>query len=225
MHEFCHRCGNELPSQGEASSFCPHCGAPQLYFAEREADSSEGGFETTGNAPPPRPPLIDWRSVIRCAFIVGIIAAALSIAAMRVPVLSMVSSLWTVSASIIALGLYQRSRPTAWMDGRIGARIGLVVGLVLITCLGVGMAATGLVARFALHNMGGFDAQLANELHAQIERTTAASPQPAEVLNYLRTPEFRAGIMLMGFAMVAAILLTLSTVGGALSGMLRRREA
>jgi hypothetical protein len=38
------------------------------------------------------------------------------------------------------------------------------------------------------------------------------------------SPEFRAGIMLAGFAMVAGALLLLSALGGAVGGMLRTRR-
>ena len=49
--------------------------------------------------------------------------------------------------------------------------------------------------------MGAFDA----ELRAQIEKAAAMNPQPAEVMRYIKSPEFRAGIMLAGFAMMAGL--------------------
>jgi hypothetical protein len=82
----------------------------------------------------------------------------------------------------------------------------------------------GLVARYGLHSMAGFDAQLTEQLHAQIEKAAAANPEPPEVIRYLYSPEFRAGMMLTGFAMAAGILVVLSTVGGAVSGLLRTRR-
>jgi len=44
------------------------------------------------------------------------------------------------------------------------------------------------------------------------------------VEGYLYSPEFRAGMMLAGFAMVSGILLVLSTVGGAVGGLMRARR-
>ena len=73
---------------------------------------------------------------------------------------SLLSWLWTISGSMIALGLYQRRRPLAWMDAGVGARIGIVVGLALVACLAVVLATGGLVARYGLHSMAGVDAQL-----------------------------------------------------------------
>jgi hypothetical protein len=189
---------------------------------EQPAETAEAG--TTGAVPPPRPQQVEWKTAIRCAALVALVAGVLSVVATKVPVLSPLSSLWTISGSLIAVGLYQRRRPLAWMDAGVGARIGIVVGLALVTCLAVSMAVAGLVARYGLHSMAGFDAQLTEQLHAQIEKAAAANPEPPEVLRYLYSPEFRAGMMLTGFAMAAGILVVLSTVGGAVSGLLRTRR-
>jgi hypothetical protein len=167
---------------------------------------------------------VEWKTAIRCAALVAIVAAGLSLIATQVPAISPLSSLWTISGSLIAVGLYQRRRPLAWMDAGVGARIGIVVGLALVTCLAVSMAAAGLVARYGLHSMAAFDAQITEQLHAQIEKAAAANPEPPEVLRYLYSPEFRAGMMLTGFAMVSGIVLVLSAVGGAVSGLLRTRR-
>ena len=168
--------------------------------------------------------MIDWKAAIRCAALVAVVAAALSVAGARFPMVSALSSLWIISSALITVGLYQRRRPLALMDAGVGARIGLVAGLALITCLGVSMAVAGLVARYGLHSMAAFDSQLTQQLHEQIEKAAAANPAPPEVIRFMYSPEFRAGIMLAGFAMVAGALLLLSALGGAVGGMLRTRR-
>jgi hypothetical protein len=152
---------------------------------------------------------------------VALVAGALSVASTRIPGFSFVSWLWTVSASVVALSIYQRRRPQARMDAGVGARIGGLVGLTLITSIGVSMAIAGLVARFGLHNMGAFDA----ELHAQIEKAATANPQSTEIMHYINSPEFKAGIMLAGFSMLAGLVLFMSTIGGAIGGLLRTRRS
>ncbi len=220
MHEYCHRCGGELAAGDGGSPFCPHCGAPQIYMTEHAgpADADEG---STGILPPPRPQRVDWKIAIQCAIAVSLVAALLSVASTRLPALSAFSWLWTVSGSVIALGLYQRRRPQAWMDAGVGARIGIVVGLTLVISIAVAMASAGVVARYKLHAMGAFDA----ELRAQIDKAAAMNPQPAEVMRYVYSPEFRAGMMLAGFAMMAGFVMVLSALGGAVGGMVRARRA
>lgn len=221
MQEFCHRCGGELVSGDGTSSFCPHCGAPQIYLSEAAATDAIDASNSTGVLPPPHPQLVEWRTAVLCAGLVALVAAILSILSTKVPAFSFLSWLWTVSASVIALGIYQRRKPQAQMDASVGARIGIVVGLGLIVSIGMTMVVAGLVARFGLHAMGTFDA----ELRAQIDKAASANPQPAEVMRYIYSPEFKAGIMLAGFSMLAGVVMVLSTIGGAVSGLLRTRRS
>lgn len=224
MHENCHRCGGELSTGPELEPFCPHCGAPQLYLQEQDRAASEDESKSTGALPPPNPQQVEWKTAIRCAALISGIAALLSLLATRIPVLSPVSTLWIISGSVTTLSLYQRRRPLAWMDAGVGARIGVVVGLALITFVASAMAIAGLVARFGLHSMGNFDAELSQQLHMQIEHAAAVNPAPPELLHYFYTPEFRAGMMLAGVGMMAGLVMLLSTIGGAVAGLVRTRR-
>ena len=224
MHEYCHRCGGELSASVGDSPFCPHCGSPQIYLQDYEEQSDGAEGDTTGAMPPPRPQQVEWKTAIRCALLVAIVAAVLSVLSSRVQLVSPLTWLWTISGSMITLALYQKRKPLAWMDAGIGARIGVVVGLALVACLAVAMAGAGLVARFGLHNMAGFDAELTQALHAQVEKAAATTPETPDVVRFLYSPEVRAGIMLAGFAMVSGVLLVLSTLGGALGGFMRTRR-
>jgi hypothetical protein len=181
--------------------------------------------DTTGALPPPRPNTIEWKPAIQSALLVSLVAAALSVAALRLPAVKPLSSLWTLSASLIALALYRKRRPQARLDGRIGARIGLVVGLILVGCIAASMATAGVVARYGLHNLAAFDTEVALDMHQQLEKAQVTNPLPKEVVSFMNTQEFRAGIALFSSAMVSALLMLLSTVGGALSGILNRKES
>jgi len=86
------------------------------------------------------------------------------------------------------------------------------------------MAIAGIVARYNLHNMASFDAQMAQMIQ-QLQVQLAANHLPKEETAYIYTPEFKVWIMLMGFAMLGGIVLVLSTLGGAVSGMLRTKRS
>jgi len=221
MQDFCYRCGGELAVTDGSSSFCPHCGSPQLYLPEQTPQLAMGeDAASTGVLPPPRPRQVEWRTAIWCAVGVAAVAAVLSLVSARVPALVLLSWLWTVGGAGIVMGLYQRRRPEAWVDAGIGARIGIVSGLTLVIAIALAMAVAGLVSRYSLHSMAAFDAQMTE----QLEKAAAMNPQPAEAMRFIRSPEFRAGIMLSGFAMLAGFVTLLSAVGGALSGLLRTRR-
>ncbi len=226
MHQYCHRCGDELPGGDGITPFCPHCGSPQLYLQEYQQQTSLSDGETTGALPPPHPRQIEWRPAIQCALAVAAVAAVLSLAASRVGMVSPLSWLWTISGSIIALGFYRRRRPNAWMDAAVGARIGLVTGLMLVLGLACSEAIAGLVARYGLHNMANFDAQLTTQLgqlREQLQRSGSNNPELSQMLRFIATPEFRVGFMLTGISVAGLFLLAISTVAGAVSGMLRTR--
>jgi hypothetical protein len=239
MQETCHRCGGELAAAGGESPFCPHCGAPQLTLSLENQSVETGGEsgsaaasatgETTNAAVPPRPRQVEWKTAIRCAALVAGVGSVLSLAAVQFSLLATLSLMWIVSASLITLGLYQKRKPAAWMDVRVGARIGLVVGVCLALGLGISAAGWGMVARFGTHTMGSFDVQMA-AIMAQVLRTIQqksveqSSPVPAWIPELLGSPEFHAGYVLFCCAFAAIFLTALSTLGGALSGLLRTRR-
>jgi hypothetical protein len=234
MQETCHRCGGELSEGSGETPFCPHCGAPQLFLALEnqsvETGGEPGGAASTGIAAPPRALVVEWKTAIRCAAAVAGVGSVLTLVAMRVDVLTPLSLLWIMSASLITLGFYQKRKPAAWMDVRIGARIGVVVGICLALELGIAMAGAGLVARFVLHSMGSFDAQMA-EIVAQVQKVMQQksmqqpnTPMPAGWMEFIGSPEFRGGYALFCCAFASVVLLALSALGGAFAGLLRMRR-
>ena len=81
-----------------------------------------------------------------------------------------------------------------------------------------------MVARYGLHSLGAFDAELTQTVHDGFEKAAAMTPQPPETKRFWYSPEFRAGMMLIGFGMLSGLLLVLSTVGGAVGGFMRMRR-
>jgi len=234
MQEYCHRCGEELAGD---TQFCAHCGAPQLTLAV-EQQTQDANAEALNNAastgamPPPRPSAagsVDWQVAIRYALGVATVGALLGLAAIKVDALSLPSLLWTVSGSMITLGLYQKRLPAARIDAGIGARIGLLVGLCLALGLATSMAGWGLVERYVMHGLGQFDAQMtaetARRLKQMLQQAAAQQePVPPWLPGLLTSPEARAGAMLAVYAAMTAGLMVISAVGGAFGGLLRMRR-
>jgi hypothetical protein len=228
----CHTCGSELPEHGGESPFCPHCGAPQLYLSMDyqsvetggEPPAAPGGSASTGIVPPPRPQQVDWKIAIVCATAVALVGGVLTLLALRVPILTPASVLWVFSGALITISLYRRRRPTAWVDVGVGARIGVLAGLCMALGLAAPMAVAGIVARFGLKAMGGFDAQLSTIFEMVIKQSQASTPFPPEALQLIHSQEFRAGYVLFCFALLSAFLLVLSMASGAFAGLLGTRR-
>jgi ABC-type antimicrobial peptide transport system permease subunit len=233
MREFCHRCGGELsddpsPATGGRSPFCPHCGAPQLLLSDYTEPLSTGAElpagASTGTLPPPRPNQIDWRVAISIAAIVAAVGAGLSLLAARLPNTSALSTIWVISASLTTLAMYQRKRPLATMNAGVGAKIGVVVGLAMLFFLGAALSVGMAVARYKLHSMSGFDADVAKTLKMQIDQLAATRPVPPDSLELINSPEFRAAMMLTGFGIALGGVFLISVFGGAVGGLLRTRR-
>jgi hypothetical protein len=234
MQQVCLGCGGDLPAERAESPFCPHCGTPQLFLAIENQSVETGGepavaadgTASTGALPPPLPRQVEWKTAIRCAAAVAGIGSLLCLAAMRVDQLSPVSFVWIISASMITVGLYQRRLPTAWVDVRVGARIGVLVGLCLAIALGTAMAGWGVISRFGLHTMGSFDAALTAQITDGMVRSQhmLSTPPDPRMAALDQTPEFHAGFVLAWGAISAAMLLLISTIGGAFAGLLRARR-
>jgi hypothetical protein len=219
-----------LPTGSGESPFCPHCGTPQLTLSLENQSVETGGdpapaadgTPSTGTLPPPVPQQVEWQVATQCAVVVAAVGSVLALGSVRFDLLSPVSFVWMMSASMVAMALYQRQRPAAWIDAKVGIRIGLLVGLCLALGLGIVLAGWGLVARFALHSMGSFDAAMAQQMQVAIRNSK--TPIPPEMLGVMQSTEFRAVMMLMTFAFVTVILLMISALGGAFAGMLRTRR-
>ena len=93
---------------------------------------------------------------MRISVIVAAVAAVLGLVAAKVPTISPLSTIWVISASLTTLALYQRRRPLATMNAGVGAKIGILVGVVLVVFLGAALSAGMVVARYGLHAMAGF---------------------------------------------------------------------
>jgi hypothetical protein len=225
MHELCHRCGAELSIGDGSNSFCPHCGAPQLVLSDysEQLSTSPTGSNSTGTLPPPIPNPIDWEIAIRCTLLVAAIAAVLSFTATRIDVLSPLSSIWILSASLTTLALYQRRRPLAVMNARIGARIGTLVGVALGLFIAIATAIGAVIGRFVLHSMGDLDTMI-QASKVQIDQLIATKQLPAPANAVIGSPEFRTGFMLFAFALGLFFILLVSIFGGALGGLLRSRR-
>jgi hypothetical protein len=225
MQELCHRCSAELFTGDGSNSFCPHCGAPQLVLSEYSEPLSTSASDpnSTGALPPPIPNPIDWEIAIRCTLLVAAIAAVLSFTASRIQVLSPLSSIWILSASLTTLALYQRRRPLAAMNARIGARIGTLVGVGVGLFLGISTAVEAVLGRFVLHSMGDLN-DMIQASKIQIDQLIATKQLPATATAWVGSPEFRTGFMLFAFALGLFFILIVSIFGGALGGLLRSRR-
>ena len=186
---------------------------------------------TTGKLPPPRPQLVDWAAAVRAALPVAAGSGILAVAGLVQPVAAFLSTLCVLCGSSVVLAIYRARRPLARIDGRVGLRVGLLTGLMIVTAIGLSLSVTGLVERFALHGMASFDAAITQTFAAvrsQAVDTMKAQDQPASVqqkaLGFVGSPEVQAGFVLAYLTMLAGFVVVLTTVGGGAAGLFQTRR-
>ena len=238
MELTCQRCHETLRGDDR---YCPVCGLPQLLYVASEepltalGQSSDQDSESVGRGGGLGGGLnvaggmtIAWRPALRAAMMLAVPAAVLCSGLTPIGLICM------AGAAAWAVSLYSRRARTGWLSTGIGARIGLLTGL-MASWLTLGMDGLSLwVERFLLHQgsqidslwtsqvMSNFDRN--QQMVAQMGMATAQSTQFAQALKvWMLSGDGRAGIALSGVLTVAAFLILFGTVGGAVGARFLRQ--
>lgn len=210
--------------------FCTHCGAPQVLLSEElqtQVEAQAKAAEDGAVGPVMREPgSLMWAGALRCIGLAGAVAAVLSALSAVLPPVVLLTLLWAIISPVVVIGLFQSRFPLVPITTGFGARLGLLTGLAVGVVLSIANTVELLVRRFAMHGRGmvEFD-NMWDGMFAQQQATwtaqLGAAAQP--FARALDVPEFRAGIILASMAFGIAILLAITTAGGAFAGFVRSR--
>ena len=214
MDLVCHRCGTVLNSPDEL--FCPHCGAPQLRY--EPADEAVASVTPSQKTAPGRLDLVSWKAAIVSALI---IASLISIPVGLLSTIYDFSLIWVVGGGIAAVALYRRRvgvPPTGRMGWRIGGLLGLLAAFISVAVF----SARSVIQRYALHS-----SQPELQVHSLAQQIAAAAgqanysnPQTAAAAAYLvhfwLSPDGAAAIVLGTAATFALCMVLFAAAGGAI---------
>jgi hypothetical protein len=220
MDHPCYKCG-QLVEDGVP--FCAHCGAPQIRVAIPDPSpatvSSAGEASAQSNPVLPGSPNASlaylpmrWVGTLQpCAF--AALISALLIALGLNPFVAM------LGAGMLAVILFRRRSPDIVIKAGTGARLGAISGLFCF-----GMSATLEAIRVAVLHEG---PKISNAMLQAIQQAATKSndPQVTAALDYFKSPQGLAVMLL--FALVSAFFasIILGSIGGALGGVfLSRRD-
>ena len=232
IQRLCHRCSSVLHSEDEGTLiFCWNCGAAQVTLSEELQElaatqrsefaassqplEASAGSGSGGNLVQVPDLQVIWKAAIAIA---AAVAAGISVLAGFVPGLSFLA--WMGPA--IVLAIYSARHRETRITAAVGARVGLVCGIFS----GFGICVAAAVRMLSLHRGHGIMAEMTPGLLQAKARIAAQSGQAAAdaVVNpMLKLPEFHAGLLLFTLAFCVAVLLALSTAGGAFAGFVRSR--
>jgi hypothetical protein len=188
-------------------------------------DPNDPNAASTTDLPAPRPAAPVWRGAIQCAGLAGAVAGVLTLLALAVPPIALLSWFWAIGAPIVVLGVYASRFRLTRITPAFGARLGVLSALaIMLSCLAIDTIAL-LVARFALHSSAKLDSGLAT-FFTQLRTNTLAQSGPAAepFLKMLSIPEFRAGLLLSVSALFLVMYLIYSALAGVFAGYLRSRS-
>lgn len=215
MERLCHRCSNPLR---EDEGFCPHCGAPQLLveaadssFAQQPAVTMRG--QGQGG--------VQWRAAIGSALLVAIPVGLLS-------ALTRTSFFFVLAGGFATIALYRR-RTSAATDGRIGWRVGAVLGTASAFLATASWAAQLVIERYLLHHGAAidalFNAAAQQEVKYWMQASAQQGPQPPEVMhamhavaNFMLSPDGHAASQLTTAIVMSLSMILFAAAGGAIAG-------
>jgi len=228
-YRFCHRCQAELPPHDEGTLiFCTHCGAPQVLLSEEllaQVEAQAKAAEEGAVGPIMREPAsLVWAGAIRCVGLAAAVTAVLVGLSAIVPGVVLLTLLWVIISPVVVIGLFQSRFPLLPLTTGFGARLGLLTGLAVATVQTIINTIEALVLRFGTHGRGmvEFDDRWRNAFAQQV--AVSSDPFSAQLVSLAQNvPEFRAGLTLVTIAFLVAILLVITTAGGAFAGFVRSR--
>ena len=228
MEHLCYKCQTSID---ETLPFCPHCGAPQIRVPSPDEDASQPQPLSSGETPQLVPPAswapgapvyhpyaIQWELAWKGALLSGLIAAVLT----AVPVISLGCCLWLLGAGALAVFLYQRRIPGAFVTPGMGMRIGAVTGA-------IGYVGTAI---WSVLNFTANSQKFRTALQEQMDKSIAANPDPRaqdvmrQLMNNLNTPQGLATFFVLVLLIMAVVFVAFSAAGGALGASMfsRRRD-
>jgi len=214
MDPICHRCGNSL---AEGESFCRHCGAPQLVVEAADATvPQQPSVRLRGELHS-----VDWHAAILSALLVAIPVGLLS-------ALTKTSSLFPIGGGFAAIALYRR-RAAAFTDGRIGWRVGSILGAASAFLASATWGVQLVIARYLMHDGATID-QLFRQAAQQevdyfLKASAAQGPQPPEVAHavqnfaaFMLSPDGHAASQLTTAVVMSLGIVLFAATGGAIAG-------
>lgn len=225
MEQVCHRCGATVH---ESDPFCPQCGAPQLRYEAPEEPTPAPSGTPARHFTTRSPEAVHWRDAIRTAALIAIPTGLLS---SRLG-LEGVWVVWILAGGMVVASIY-RKRTRSLLTGRMGWRIGALLGLFSAVIATATDGISLVIQRFALHQGAALDSryhdamQLMTGMYSDL--FVNSSPDVIDAIKRLEhfylTPAGKATVALSGAAEATFFMLIFAGIGGAIGARLSAKSA
>lgn len=211
MEQPCYKCGAKVE---EGTPFCPQCNAPQIRVISVEPGSDDPVIDSRaiGLELPPVP------AVRALRFPEAWRAAGLGILAGAIPVIVLFGlppGLGMIVAGFLSVLFYRRRTSAHHFPVRVGARLGVLCGILASGALALSAA----IAATVFHQAERMRTGVLDLMEQSMARMS--SPPPPEVIEFFKSP---MGLVMIGLIFVAATL-GFAALGGILgAAVLGRKE-
>jgi len=221
MENPCYKCGQVVE---EGRTFCPHCAAPQIRvvvaepvpvpFAEGVGITNTTGLPASETVPVLAVP-VSWSQALKPCALAALVATVLMF-------LRLTPAVAMFSTGFLAVVFYRQGRPNIRMRPASGARLGAFAGLL---CFGIMVLLLSLVATIP-EMRGKVHDQIVGLVDQQAAASNPGDAQVQKVLDWIRTPEGFAFMLLFVGIVSLVIYVLLGALGGALGGAIfgRRKQ-
>jgi len=218
MEQPCYKCG-QLVEEGR--TFCPHCAAPQIRVVVTEsvpatlterADSSSSEVALPASRTVPMLALpMTWSQALKPCALAALVASALMVLGLN-PLVAM------FCVGFLSVVFYRQGRPGTPIRVGVGARLGLMSGLVWFTA----SAILELIVVLVMHKGPEIRQVVLQQFEQAASRTN--DPQVLALFERIKTPEGLelAMLFIVAFGFLAAIALGAS--GGVLGALILGRR-
>ncbi|HUY80697.1 MAG TPA: hypothetical protein VMU92_03150 [Acidobacteriaceae bacterium] len=221
MEQLCHRCGGTIPGP---EPFCPHCGAPQLRYEAPEEPAPAASAFPAQRLGPRSFDSVSWRDAIRSAALLAIPAGVFS-------ALLGYEVLWLAGGGWVAVSMYRR-RTGILPTGKMGWRIGMLLGLFAAVISAGFNAGALIVQRYGFHQGAVIDQRLHDAIGNGLKMYSSflANSSPDMVaaaqksMHFWMTPTGVAALVLSNAAEMTLFMLLFAAVGGALAARFNARS-
>ena len=202
----------------QGTAFCPQCNAPQIRVAVAEPVPPSGTLSESEILPLPAyfgsslAPRIDWSQARPATALAGLIAAVLMITPFAGLGLGM------LIGGSLSVVFYRRRVPAARITPGMGARLGMMTGVLGSACLAIVLAIRTLLTH-------GWES-VREDLIAGVEQAAARNPDPQthQVVEFLKSPQGIVLLLIMALITTVIFFVIFSGLGGALGAALLRRR-
>lgn len=199
-------------------AFCPQCNAPQIRVSVPEVlTPAEMTSDAAASLPPayfgsPLTTRIEWSQALPATALAGLIAAVLMMTPLAVFGLGM------LIGGSLSVVFYRRRIPVANVTPGMGARLGMVTGV-------LGSAIFAALLSIASMVFDAWDG-IRQKLIEVVEQTAARNPDPQaqQALEFFKSPQGMVVLLTSALIGIVVAFVIFSGLGGALGAALFRRK-